>query len=121
MSADPKIPPAPRLRAIRETWLRRAIERLEADPAVSATGLVGSLGRGDADDWSDVDLLIVVPDGQVVQNQRITGAIDAHVQAETRSPAPLEAANVLPVCRRSWTCSLRPRSSVPRAASRSAC
>ncbi len=67
MSADPKVPPAPRLRAIREAWLRRAIGGLQADPAVSAAGLVGSLGRGDADDWSDIDLLIVVPDGQVGQ------------------------------------------------------
>jgi predicted nucleotidyltransferase len=65
MSGIPKAPAAPRLRAIREVWLRRAIERLEADPAVSAAGFVGSLGRGDADDWSDVDLLIVVPDDQV--------------------------------------------------------
>jgi hypothetical protein len=65
MSAGPKPPPAPRLRAIREAWLGRAVERLEADPAIGAAGLVGSLGRGDADDWSDVDLLIVVPDRQV--------------------------------------------------------
>jgi predicted nucleotidyltransferase len=65
MSEDPEVPPAPRLRAIREAWLRRATGHLEADPAVSAAGLVGSLGRGDADDWSDIDLLIVVPDGQV--------------------------------------------------------
>jgi hypothetical protein len=67
MSAEPKVPPAPRLRAIREAWLRRATERLEGNPAVNAAGLVGSLGRGDADDWSDIDLLIVVPDGQVGQ------------------------------------------------------
>jgi Nucleotidyltransferase domain len=65
MSAGPEPPPAPLLRAIREAWLGRAIERLEADPAISGAGLVGSLGRGDADDWSDVDLLIVVPDRQV--------------------------------------------------------
>jgi predicted nucleotidyltransferase len=64
MSANPKAA-APRLRAVREAWLGRAIERLEADPAISAAGFVGSLGRGDADDWSDVDLLIVVPDDQV--------------------------------------------------------
>lgn len=67
MSAGPKVPPAPRLRAIREAWLFKSIRRLEADPAVSAAGLVGSLGRGDADDWSDIDLLIVVPDGRVGQ------------------------------------------------------
>jgi hypothetical protein len=65
MSGNPMAPAAPRLRAIREEWLRRAIEHLEADSAISAAGFVGSLGRGDADDWSDVDLLIVVPDDQV--------------------------------------------------------
>lgn len=48
MSADPEVPAAPRLRAIREAWLERAVERLEADPAISAAGFVGSLGRGDA-------------------------------------------------------------------------
>jgi hypothetical protein len=64
MSANPEAA-APRLRTVREAWLGRAIERLQADPAISAAGLVGSLGRGDADDWSDVDLLIVVPDDQV--------------------------------------------------------
>jgi hypothetical protein len=64
MSANPEAA-APRLRTVREAWLGRAIERLQADPAISAAGLVGSLGREDADDWSDVDLLIVVPDDQV--------------------------------------------------------
>ena len=41
------------------------IGQLEADPDISAVGFVGSIGRGDADDWSDVDLVIVVPDDQV--------------------------------------------------------
>jgi predicted nucleotidyltransferase len=90
MSADPKGPPAPRLRAIREAWLGRTIGCLEADPAVSAAGLVGSLGRGDADDWSDIDLLIVVPDGQVDQyadvtrlpwSEQVTWSIDARHNA----------------------------------------
>lgn len=48
MSANPEVPAAPRLRPIREAWLERAVERLEADPAISAAGFVGSLGRGDA-------------------------------------------------------------------------
>jgi predicted nucleotidyltransferase len=66
MSSTPqKAAGAPRLRAIREEWLARAIEGLVADPAIHAAALVGSLGRGDADDWSDVDLVIVVPDDQV--------------------------------------------------------
>lgn len=65
MSGVPKAPAAPRLRAIREAWLDPVIEQLEADPVISAAGFVGSIGRGDADDWSDVDLVIVVPDDQV--------------------------------------------------------
>ena len=65
MSGVPKAPAAPRLRAIREAWLRPVIGQLEADPCISAAGFVGSIGRGDADDWSDVDLVIVVPDDQV--------------------------------------------------------
>lgn len=91
MSADPEVPPAPPLRAIREAWLRRAIERLEADPAVSAAGLVGSLGRGDADDWSDIDLLIVVPDGQVGQyadEARLPGSEQAIWSIDARHNTP---------------------------------
>jgi len=52
--------------------------------------LVGSLGRGDADDWSDIDLLIAVPDGQVVRyadathlpaSEQVTWSIDARHNA----------------------------------------
>jgi Nucleotidyltransferase domain len=32
---------------------------LEADPAVDGVALVGSLGRGEEDNWSDIDLLIL--------------------------------------------------------------
>jgi predicted nucleotidyltransferase len=90
MSGIPRAPAAPRLRAIRDVWLRRAVERLEADPAVSAAGFVGSLGRGDADDWSDVDLLIVVPDDQVEHyadatqlpgSEQVTWSVDARHNA----------------------------------------
>jgi predicted nucleotidyltransferase len=90
MSAGPEVPAAPRLRAIREAWLGRAVERLEADPAISAAGFVGSLGRGDADDWSDIDLLIVVPDDQVdhyadathqPESDLVTWSIDARHNA----------------------------------------
>jgi predicted nucleotidyltransferase len=82
--------PAPRLRAIREAWLWRAIERLESDPAIGAAGFVGSFGRGDADDWSDVDLLIVVPDDQAGHyadatqlpgSELVTWSIDARQNA----------------------------------------
>jgi hypothetical protein len=53
------------LRAIRHRWLKETLDKLERDATVIAAGLVGSLGRGTFDDWSDVDILIVVPDDQV--------------------------------------------------------
>ena len=56
MSRLPKAPAAPRLRAVREAWLRPVIGQLEADPDISAVGFVGSIGRWDADDWSEVAL-----------------------------------------------------------------
>jgi hypothetical protein len=55
-------PPAPRLASIRSRWLSAATASLRADPEVLGAALVGSLGAGRADDWSDIDLLIVVDD-----------------------------------------------------------
>jgi predicted nucleotidyltransferase len=97
MSANPKVPAAPRLRAIREAWLGQAIERLEVDPAISAVGLVGSLGRGDADDWSDVDLLIIVPDDQVgdyADVMRLPGSDLAAWSIDARHNAPRGAGSI---------------------------
>lgn len=45
----------------REALLARIVALAEADARISALLLGGSLGRGDGDDWSDVDLIIVVP------------------------------------------------------------
>jgi hypothetical protein len=90
-------PPAPRLRAIRETWLRRAIDQLKADPDVCAAGFVGSLGRGDADDWSDVDLLIVVPDGRVGRHTdaaRLPGSEQVALSFDARHNVPRGAGPV---------------------------
>lgn len=58
-------PPAPRLASIRSRWLAAATASLHADPAVLGTALIGSLGAGHGDDWSDIDLLIVVDDVDV--------------------------------------------------------
>jgi predicted nucleotidyltransferase len=55
-------PPAPRLADIRARWLHDVIGSLRADRSVVGSALVGSLGDGRADDWSDVDLLVVVED-----------------------------------------------------------
>ncbi|GAA3163051.1 nucleotidyltransferase domain-containing protein [Nonomuraea salmonea] len=63
MSAEgPGPPAAPRLADIRSRWLSAITARLDGDPVVAGAGLVGSLGAGRGDDWSDIDLLVVVDD-----------------------------------------------------------
>lgn len=97
MSGTPKAPASPRLRAIREAWLRRAIEQLEADPDITGVAFVGSLGRGDADDWSDVDLVIVVPDGQVeryADANRLPGSEHVAMSFDARHNAPHGAGSI---------------------------
>jgi hypothetical protein len=59
--------------------------------------LVGSLGRGDADDWSDVDLLIVVPDSQVdhyADAARLPGSEQVMWGIDARHNAPRGASAV---------------------------
>ena len=46
----------------RDALLSRLRAGLEADPRVVAAWLHGSLGRGDADAWSDLDLWVVIDD-----------------------------------------------------------
>ena len=46
----------------REPLLRRIVERLEADERVAAVWLAGSIGRGEHDEWSDLDLHVAVYD-----------------------------------------------------------
>jgi predicted nucleotidyltransferase len=47
----------------REELLQKALTDLSADPKVLAIYLAGSLGRGDFDNYSDIDLHVVVKDG----------------------------------------------------------
>ena len=65
MSIKRSAPPAPRLANIRASWLSVVTAALQADQLVAGAALVGSLGTGRADDWSDVDLLIVVEDAHL--------------------------------------------------------
>jgi len=50
--------------AERDILLQRAQAVLAQDSRVSAAWLFGSLGRGDADELSDLDLFIIVADEQ---------------------------------------------------------
>lgn len=47
----------------RDATLSRVLELLEADPRIEAAVITGSLGRDQADRWSDFDLDAVVADG----------------------------------------------------------
>ena len=67
MNADPaRLPGAPEgpalLARLRDRLLDQMLGLLEADPAVAGVALVGSLGRGEEDNWSDIDLLILASD-----------------------------------------------------------
>lgn len=44
----------------RGRWLTEATSRLQARPVVAGVWLVGSLGRGDGDGYSDIDLIVAV-------------------------------------------------------------
>ncbi|MHB8624890.1 MAG: nucleotidyltransferase domain-containing protein [Aggregatilineales bacterium] len=52
----------PERRAERDTLLARMVALLSADPRVCAAWLFGSLGRGDEDDLSDIDVWVIVDD-----------------------------------------------------------
>ncbi len=53
------------LRAEREALLQKAAALLEGDERIAAAWLYGSLGRGIADEWSDIDLWVVVADTHI--------------------------------------------------------
>ena len=57
----------------RQELLDRATRLLKADERIAAAWLIGSLGRGDPDDWSDIDLWIVVSDNSI---EAVTAARD---------------------------------------------
>ena len=56
-----------RLGQDRDELLEYVLGLLRADTAVAGVALVGSLGAGTADDWSDIDLLIVMEDHEVAR------------------------------------------------------
>src|SRR3984957_6961406 len=64
---SPGTPQGPALLArLRDRLLDQVVGLLEADPAVDGVALVGSLGRGEEDNWSDIDLLILAS-GQFIR------------------------------------------------------
>jgi hypothetical protein len=47
---------------LRDALFEQVLGLVAADPAVAGVALVGSLGRGQADNWSDIDLFILATD-----------------------------------------------------------
>jgi nucleotidyltransferase-like protein len=59
----PGVPDGPPLLAeLRDRLLGQLLGLLEADVAIDGVALVGSLGRGEEDNWSDIDLFILASD-----------------------------------------------------------
>jgi len=51
--------------AARDAWLDATRRQLHGDERVAAVWLVGSLGQGSGDEWSDVDLVVVARDAHL--------------------------------------------------------
>ena len=52
---------------LRDHLLDQVLGLLRADPVIDGVTLIGSLGRGEADNWSDIDLLILMDDQTLAQ------------------------------------------------------
>ena len=52
---------------LRDRLLDQVLGLLTADPAVDGVALIGSLGRGEADSWSDIDLLVLMGEQALAQ------------------------------------------------------
>ena len=57
----------------RDLWLEQTVAALQADARVVAAWLSGSFGRGDADEFSDLDLTVVVRDERLCVRDQMTG------------------------------------------------
>jgi hypothetical protein len=70
---------------------------LRADPDVEGVALIGSLGRGEADNWSDIDLLILMGDqglARFVDEPATTPWAQADLLSDGRHNSPAGAASV---------------------------
>jgi hypothetical protein len=70
---------------------------LEADPAVAGVALVGSLGRGTEDNWSDIDLFILASDPfirQFVDEPAASAWARADLLSDGRHNSPAGATSV---------------------------
>jgi hypothetical protein len=85
------------LGGLRDRLLDQVLGLLKADPAVKGAALIGSLGRGAADNWSDVDLLVLMDDRAIARFAAEPGAsswADADLLSDGRHNSPAGAVSV---------------------------
>jgi hypothetical protein len=82
---------------LRDRLLDQLLGLLEADPLVEGVALIGSLGRGTADNWSDVDLLVLMGDQAIARfadQPAATPWAQADLLSDGRHNSPAGAASV---------------------------
>jgi Nucleotidyltransferase domain len=97
VSARPVPEGPPLLARLRDRLLDDVLKQLEADPAVDGVALVGSLGRGEEDNWSDIDLLILASDqfiGQFMNAPADSSWARAALLSDGRHNSPAGAASL---------------------------
>ena len=85
------------LRVLRSALLAHLASGLWSDNRVQAVALVGSIGRGDEDDWSDIDLMILMDAEQVArfaERPADTGWARAPLLVDSRQNAPAGCAQI---------------------------
>ena len=91
-------PQGPALLArLRDRLLDHVLGLLEADPAVTGVALVGSLGRGEEDNWSDIDLFILASDQfirQFMNEPAVSPWARAELLSDGRHNSPAGAASL---------------------------
>lgn len=82
---------------LRDRLLGQVLGLLEADPVVEGVALIGSLGRGEADNWSDIDLLVLMDDQALARFAAEPGASSwahADLLSDGRHNSPAGATSV---------------------------
>ena len=85
------------LASLRGRLLAQLLGLLEADPAVDGVALVGSLGRGEEDNWSDIDLFILASDqliGQFMDEPAASPWARADLLSDGRHNSPTGATSL---------------------------
>jgi hypothetical protein len=92
------VPAGPTLLAgLRDRLLDEVLGLLEADPAVEGVALIGSLGRGEEDNWSDIDLFILAGDqfiGQFMSEPAASPWARADLLSDGRHNSPAGATSL---------------------------